>query len=300
MSQRGSRLNLGSLLWTCCWITSPDGYLAARVASPTAGRKMRQPTDTERRMLSAGVVPCAWTLKEARQWFWLHGIEHGPLAMEGTKRADRILQAHAKWGDVLEHREKPSSYRDSVPVARKGRPRKNYYRSNAVQFGTTRELTEDELQGKASSRVRGILKSFRDVKVTARDLNAMVALPSPFKGVPRLYPCGRLWRPSRAPDPQELPVPPKMFRQRPRLEQRFLKSWCGRLLQWIAMNPCSTMGDIARAAGVTEKRARKDLERLEERGLVVRVPIYAICPSLVGEDRLFTYRRPGHDTDTAD
>lgn len=253
---------------------------------------MKTATPTEEKMLRAGVVPRDWDMREARQWYWLHGLSCEHLAREGTVRATRILQCVAKWGDVLEKDEKPSNYRESVHVARKGRPTKKYYRSQVVQLGTRRELTETELQGKASARVRNILGMFNsDVKVTARDLNALVALPSPFKGVPRLYPCGRLWRPSRAPDPQELPVPSKVFKQRPRLEQRFLKSWCGRLLQWIAVNPCSTMGDIANAAGVTETRARKDLERLEKRGLVVRVPIYAICPSLIGEDRLFTYDR---------
>lgn len=249
---------------------------------------MRKATDTEKRMLMVGVVPRGWSIKDANEWYWLNSLGHGPLAREGTYRATRILKAYAKWGDILEEDEKPSHYRASVPIARKPR-KKPYARSLAVQLGTKRELTMDEMQGKASERVKGILHSFNNVKVTARDLNAIVALPSPFRGVPRLYPCGRLWRPSTAPDPVELPVPSRVFRQRPRLEQRFLKSMCGRLLQWIAVNPCSTVVDIAAACGKTRGRLLKDLERLEKRGLVVRVPIYAICPSLIGEDRLFTY-----------
>ena len=250
----------------------------------------RRATRTEESLLAAGVIPAGWSVREARDWLWLHGIMYRHICREGTRRATARLKAHARWTDELLVSERPSSYRDGgILVAPMDRPQVPAT-SSRLKFGPQRELTGDEVSRKAADKVRGIVRAFNSARVTATDLDAMGAVPSPFKGIPRLYPCGRLWRPTRAMEPRELPLPRRVFRTSPTIDTRMLSSACGRFLQWIAMNPCSTVKEIAEACGRPYSQLKKELDRLKSRGLVVKVGLYAICPSLIGEDRLFNYR----------
>lgn len=254
------------------------------------------PTDTEKRLLKAGVVPLSWSFAQARNWLWRHGMSLTNLCREGTKRGERKLRAYAAWRDVLDPNETPSMYKRIAYVPGGGKLSNKAGRPfpkppNPHQLGTPRELSLEEMDHKASRKLRLITRAFGEVPITAKDLNALLALPSPFKGTPRLYPCGRMWRPCEgAPDAQELPPPQTMFKARPTIEPRFLASICGRVLQWLAMNPHATPSQIAEAMGTTTSEVNRYIARLRKRGLIIKAEVWTICPSLIGEDRMFKYK----------
>ena len=254
----------------------------------------RTPTATEARLLKVGIVPAAWKIQEARNWMFRHGINIKHTAKEGTVRAERLLKAYAAWADVLDPSETPSQYRpvEFIPNGGKtmmrGRP---FKKPKDPVLGMPAELTEDEVNRRAYERLREITRAFNTAPVNARDMDAMSVAPSPYRCTQRLYPCGRMWRKcDKLPDAQELPNPPFDFDARPVIHPKFLRGLNGRVLQWIACNPHATPTEIGNAAGMTTKAINNVLCRLYARGLVKRVQIFLISPTLIGEDRLFTYK----------
>ena len=256
--------------------------------------KFPTPDNIQEKLLKAGIVPKDWTFAQARNWLWRRGLELKGLYKEGTKRAERKLRAYAAWSDILDPDETPSNYRQIAYVpgggkTARGRPFPKP--PDPHRLGTPRELSPEELDHKASRKLRLITRAFQQVPINARDLNALMSIPSPFKGTVRLYPCGRMWRPcSTCPDGKELPPPQTLFKARPRLEPRFLASRNGRILQWLAMNPHATPEQIGQAAGISTDEVNRCICRLRQRGLLIKASVWTICPSLIGEDRLFKYK----------
>lgn len=276
--------------------------------SPLVLDLFREPTETEARLIKAGVVPASWKLREARNWLFRHGLQIKHMAKEGTVRAERLLKAYAAWGDVLDPAETPSNYK---PVAfipnggktmMRGRP---FKKPKNPALGMPAELTDDELNRRAVNKLREITQAFSEAPVTARDMDAMSVAPSPFKYTQRLYPCGRMWRKCpKAPDARELPNPSFSFDARPVIRPSFLRSVRGRVLQWVACNPHATTTEIGKAMELSTFDVTDALYHLYARGLVKRLQVYVISPTLVGEDRLFTYKdnrkkNPGESTMTA-
>ena len=256
--------------------------------------RWRKPTDTEARLLKAGVCPKSWTHQEARNWLWRHGLVIKHLAKEGTVRGERLLRAYAAWSDVLDPSETPSKYRQVsfVPnggkTGKKGHP---FNRPVAPVLGMPAELTETELQHRASRKLREITRAFRNAPINARDLDAMSVAPSPFKSTQRLYPCGRMWlKCSRVPDAQEIPMPSFQFTGRPVIKAQFLSSICSRVLQWCACNPHATPEEIGKGMGLSVQYVDHLISRLTQRGLLKKVHVFLVSPTLIGEDRLFTHK----------
>lgn len=254
----------------------------------------RQPTDTESRLLRAGVIPKAWTLQEARNWLWRHGLFMPHLCKEGTARAERLLKAYAAWADVLDPEDTPSRYRqvsfvpDGGKTGMKGHP---FNRPDPHSLGLPSEMTDTEVARRSVRKLREITKAFRDAPIKARDMEAINQMPRPFRDTPRLYPCGRMWQkcPS-VPDGQELPTPVAHFKARPVVKAKFLASICSRVLQWVACNPHAKPKDIAEAMGIPLRDVNHYISDLYAKGLLVRVQVYLVSPTLIGEDRLFTYK----------
>lgn len=256
--------------------------------------RWRIPTDTEERLLKAGVVPKSWNIREARNWLWRHGLIIKHLAKEGTVRGERLLRAYAAWANVLDPSETPSKYRpvsfvpDGGKTGKKGHP---FNMPKPPGLGMPAELTETEVQHRATKKLREITQAFRMAPINARDMDAMSVAPSPFRCTQRLYPCGRMWLAcDRVPDAKELPMPSFKFTTRPVIKAGFLGSVCSRVLQWVACNPHATPQDIGKAMGLSVRQVNHLLALLYMRGLVKKVHVYLISPTLIGDDRLFTYK----------
>ena len=153
-----------------------------------------------------------------------------------------------------------------------------------------KKMTSDQaLQKLQAAKARELVEAFGPkVQMPQESHREVDEYATPYPS--RLYPRKDVWRdsPSAGKKPEPLPLGNPKFQagEVHGISSRFLSSRRGHVLQWIGLNPCITITELARVVGRTRPGVMMDIQWLRQHGFILQYHCWAVHPDV--SRRLFT------------